>query len=282
VQNKGWDLGLGWSDEINNFTYGINFNISDVNNQVVDLLGTGPHISGASIIQEGFPISSIFGYKSDGLFQSQEEIDAAPAQIGALAPGDIRYVNQLTIDNDGDGVFDASDNVINAQDRVIIGNPFPRYMYGMNLSAGFKGFDLSVMLQGVGKRDVLATGDAIWAFQNAGKIQKWHQDYWTPENPDAAYPRLVATTSHNNFENSDFWVFNASYLRMRNLTFGYTFPDAMMESISVQRLRLYFSGQNLFTIDDMPPGWDPEIPNETLGALYPITKVFTFGVDLTF
>lgn len=282
VQNKGWDLSIGWSDEINEFTYGVNFNISDVTNRVMDLAGTGPHISGSSIIQEGYPINSIYGYKSNGFFQNTDEIANSPAQFGALAPGDIRYVNQLTVDTNEDGIPDAMDNVINANDRVIIGNPFPRYMYGANLTAGFKGFDLSLMLQGVGERDVLATGDAIWAFQNAGKIQKWHLDYWTPENPNASYPRLVATTSHNNFEISDFWVFNASYLRLRNVTLGYTFPSSMMEKISVNRLRLYFSGQNLFTIDDMPPGWDPEIPNNTVGALYPITKVFTFGLDLTF
>lgn len=282
VRNKGWDLALGWADEINDFTYGVNFNISDVKNEVVDLLGTGPHISGATIKTEGYPINSIFGYKSDGLFQTQEEINAAPTHIGAIAPGDIRYVNQLTIDTDGDGVFDTADGLINADDRVIIGDPFPRLMYGLNLTAGFKGFDLSVMLQGVGKRSVLATGDAMWAFYNAGKIQQWHTDYWTPENPDAAYPRLVATTSHNNFQTTDFWVYDASYLRMRNLTLGYTFPQAVMDNIKVNRLRLYFSGQNLFTIDNMPQGWDPEIPNGTGGDLYPITAIYSLGIDLTF
>lgn len=282
VRNTGWDLGLGWADEINEFSYGVNFNISDVKNEVVDLMGTGPHISGAQIRQEGYPINSIFGYRSAGLFQSQEEIDGSPAQIGAVSPGDIRYVNQLTIDTDGDGVKDAADNLINAEDRVVIGDPFPRYMYGMNLTAGFKGFDLSVMFQGVGQRDVLATGDAIWAFYNGGKIQEWHRDYWTPENPDASYPRLVATTSHNNFQNTDYWVYDASYLRMRNLTVGYSFPSELMQRISVNRLRLYFSGQNLLNFHNMPQGWDPEIPNETQGALYPITKVYSLGIDLTF
>lgn len=282
VQNKGWDLALGWSDEINEFNYGIDLNISDVNNKVIDLKDTGPYIYGATIIKEGYPINSIFGYQSGGLFQSQEEVDNAPTQFGAIAPGDIRYVNQLTIDADGDGINDASDNVINAEDRVIIGDPFPRLTYGMNLHANFKGFDLSVMLQGVGKRDVFATGDAVWAFQNGGKIQEWHLDYWTPENPDATYPRLVATTSHNNFQATDFWVFNAAYLRLRNLTFGYTFPQVMTEKISVSRLRLYFAGQNLVTFSKMPKGLDPQIPNGTEGSLYPIASVYSLGIDLTF
>src|SRR5690606_35073036 len=97
VQNKGWDLSLGWRDAINDFEYGVNFNISDVNNQVMDLLGAGPIISGARIRTEGQPIDAIFGYKSAGLFQSQEEIDNAPRQFVEIAPDDIRYVNLLTV-----------------------------------------------------------------------------------------------------------------------------------------------------------------------------------------
>jgi TonB-linked SusC/RagA family outer membrane protein len=282
VRNTGWDLALGWADEINDFTYGINFNISDVKNEVIDLKGTGPHISGARIIKEGYPINSIYGYEAQGLFQSQDEVDNAPTHIGAIAPGDIHYVNQITVDTDGDGVADAADDLINADDRVVIGDPFPRLMYGMNLSAGFRGFDLSVMFQGVGKRDVMATGDAVWAFYNAGKIQKWHTDYWTPENPDASFPRLVATTSHNNFQDTDYWVYDASYLRVRNLTFGYTFPQPMMDNIDVNRLRLYFSGQNLLTMDNMPAGWDPEIPNDRTGDVFPITAIYSLGIDLSF
>ena len=282
VRNTGWDLALGWQDEVGDFRYGINMNVSDVKNEVVDLLGAGPFISGNSIIQEGDPINALFGFQSDGYFQNQEDVDNAPTQFGALAPGDIRYTNQLTVDTNGDGIPDQADEVINADDRVIIGDPFPRMTYGLNLFAGFKGFDLTVFFQGVGQRDLLLRGDAVWAFQNAGKIQEWHLDYWTPDNPNASHPRLVATTSHNNYETSDFWVWNAAYLRLRNLTFGYTFPQTVMDNIFVDNLRVYFSGQNLLTVDNMAPGWDPEIPNNTTGALYPITKVFTFGVDVTF
>ncbi|MEQ9441353.1 MAG: TonB-dependent receptor [Cyclobacteriaceae bacterium] len=282
VRNQGWDLALGWQDEVGSFNYYVNLNVSDVKNEVTDLLGAGPFINGNSIIQEGEPINAIYGYQSNGYFQTQEEIDNSPTQFGALAPGDIKYVNQQTVDSNGDGIPDEADAVVNADDRIVIGDPFPRMTYGLNLGAGYKGFDLSIFIQGVGKRDVYLQGDAIWAFQNAGKIQEWHQDYWTPDNPNAAYPRLVATTSHNNYETSNFWLWDAAYARLRNLTFGYTFPQAMMDDIFVDKLRIYFSGQNLLTLDDMAPGWDPETPNNTTGALYPITKVFTFGVDLTF
>lgn len=283
VRNTGWDLSVGWRDNIGEFSYSADFNISDVQNKVIDLVGTGPYINaGNSIIREGFPINSIYGYQSNGYFQDQDEIANAPGQFGALAPGDIRYINQLTIDTDGDGVPDAADDMVNAEDKVIIGDPFPRYSYGLQLSAAFKGFDLSAFVQGVGKRDVLLREDVVWAFYNAGKIQSWHTDFWTPENPDASYPRLVATTSHNNFEDSDFWVWNASYLRLRNVTFGYTLPGGVVDNTFIDRLRLYFSGQNLFTIDKMPDGLDPDIPNRAIGDNYPITSTYIFGLDLTF
>lgn len=284
VRNTGWDLGLGWADEINEFTYGVNFNISDVKNEVIDLKGTGPIINGSRINTEGYPINSIYGYQSMGLFQSQGEIDDAPTHIGAIAPGDIRYVDQLTEDTNGDGIPDAADGQINAGgDRTIIGDPFPRLMYGMNLTAGYKGFDISVMLQGVGKRDVLMGGDAVWAFFNAGNIQEWHTDFWTPENPGATFPRLVSgVTSHNNYQVTDYWMYDASYLRLRNLTVGYTLPQGITDKIKANRLRVYFSGQNLVTLDNMPAGWDPEVPNETRGVLFPIPQIYSLGVDLTF
>ncbi|MDF9795430.1 TonB-linked SusC/RagA family outer membrane protein [Catalinimonas alkaloidigena] len=282
VKNAGWDLGLGWRNNAGEFSYSINANVSNVINEVTDLVGTGPYISGSSIIREGDPINSIYGYQSISYFQTQEEIDNAPQQFGALAPGDIRYVNMLTEDTNGDGVPDEVDDAINSEDRVIIGNPFPRLTYGLNISLDYKGFDLSVFAQGVGKKDLYLSGDAVWAFQNAGKIQDWHLDYWTPENPDAAHPRLVATTSHNNYETSDFWVWNASYLRLRNLTLGYTFSDQVIQNDFLDNLRVYFSGQNLFTIDNMPQGIDPEAPNGTAGAAYPITSVYTFGLNLNF
>ncbi len=282
VRNTGWDLSLGWKDKIGEFTYSADFNVSDVRNKVIDLVGTGPYIDGFSINREGDPINSIYGYRSVGFFQDQGEVERAPVQIGVLAPGDIRYENQLTIDADGDGVADAADELINSEDRVLIGNPFPRFSYGFRLFAGFKGFDVSAFLQGVGKRDVFLRGDAVWAFQNFGNVQQWHLDYWTPDNPDAAYPRLVATTSHNNFETSDFWVWDASYLRLRNLTVGYTLPGKVLDNIFADRVRLYFSGQNLFTFDDMPTGIDPDAPNGTTGAMYPVTSTYTFGIDFTF
>jgi TonB-linked SusC/RagA family outer membrane protein len=273
VENTGWELSLGYNDAIGgDFTYDASFNISDINNEVTDLRGAGPFISGSSIIREGDPINSIYGLEADGLFDSQEEIDNHATQPGQIAPGDIRYVDQ---NNDGS---------INADDRVIIGNPFPNYSYGFDVSATYRGFDVSAFFQGVGSQDVLLQGDAVWALSNAGKVTTWQADqFWTEGDPDDDYPRLTQTTSHNNFQASSYWVYDASYLRLRNLQVGYTIPNRWANAISARQLRVYFVGQNLFTVlDNMPPGLDPNVPNSTPGAFFPIQKLYSIGVNLSF
>src|SRR5699024_5533854 len=121
----------------------------------------------------------------------------------------------------------------------------------------------------VGKADVLLNNDAAWAFYNAGKIKTWQLDSWTPDNPNATYPRLIAERTHNNYENSSFWVYNAAYLRIKNLQIGYTFPERILNVLPFQHLRIYATGDNLFTWHKMPQGWDPERPNGN-ATIYPI------------
>ena len=284
VENRGWDLSLNWQDRVSEFDYGIKFNLSDVKNEVAYLGGTQEIIANNSIIKIGHPIYSIYGYETEGIFQTPEEIENAPAQFGSLQPGNIRYKDQLTVDTDGDGVMDAGDGVINADDRVIIGDQFPRFTYGINLNAGYKGFDLGIDLQGVGKRDILLGGDLVFPLFNAGKIQKWHvQECWSPENTNAKFPILAATSfGSNDIQASDTWVFNGSYLRVRNITLGYTLPKQLLSKIFIKNLRVYFSGQNLLTFDKLPKGIDPLVPNDSQGAIYPIAKSYTFGIDLSF
>lgn len=267
VRNKGWDLSLEYRNQAGEFSYNINFNLSDVRNEVMDLKGTGPFINGYEIIREGYPINSIFGYEVDGFFDSSEEIANSALQAGNIVPGDLRYKDLK------------QDNIINADDRSIIGDPFPRFSYGLNLSANYKGFDFSVFFQGVGKQDIYLQGDAGWAFLNAGSMQEWHKDFWTPENLDATYPRLSTGSAGNNFQPSAFWVYGAQYMRLRNLTLGYTVPLKK----SIKKLRVYASGQNLFTVfDDLPKGWDPMTPNGTAGQLYPVVTSYNAGVNVTF
>jgi TonB-linked SusC/RagA family outer membrane protein len=285
VENTGWEAQLEYNDNIgSDFTYSASFNVSSVNNKVTDLKGAGPFINGNTIVKEGSPINSIYGYEADGLFHSQGEIDNHATQTGQIAPGDIKYVDQPTIDTDGDGISDDTDGVINADDRVVIGNPFPDFNYGINLSGNYKNLDISVLFQGVGSRDVFLQQDAVWALYNAGKVTKWQADqYWTPEQPDNDYPRLTTTTAHNNFETSSYWVYDASYIRLRNLQIGYTIPTNWSNKISAKGLRVYFVGQNLLTLfDNMPPGIDPNIPNSTVGSYFPIQKLYSVGIDINF
>lgn len=284
VENRGWDLLVGWQDVINDFNYNVRVIASNFENEVTNLADVGPIISGNSIIQVGQPINSIYTYETQGIFQTQAEIDEAPSQFGSLQPGNLRYKDQLTVDTNGDGIPDEADGVINPDDRVIVGNPFPKMSYAFDLGAQWKGFDLSVAFQGVGKRDILLGGDAVWALYNAGKIQEWHiEESWTLENPEAKFPIVSPTSSgSNDIKPSSTWVFDGSYFRLRNVNFGYSLPESVLSNSFVNYLRVYFSGMNLITWSKLPAGIDPLVPNGTSGGYYPIVSSYTFGLEVKF
>lgn len=270
VRNKGWDFSLRYHSAPKAFKYDIGLNISDVRNRVIDLKGAGPIISGFRVIEEGMPINTLYGYRALGLFRDQDQVDEHPRQsFTNYGPGDIIYE-----DVNGDGV-------VNTEDRTAIGNEIPRYTFGLNLNGSYKGFDFSAVIQGVGKRDAIFTGDAVWAMHSNGKMQKWHLDHWTPENLDAAYPRLISETTHNNFMKSSWWVYSGAYARLKNVQIGYTFPQSWTGNGVVKNLRVYTTGDNIFTLHKMPKGWDPETRSGN-ADIYPISSTFLFGVNLTF
>ena len=279
VKNTGIDILLGWHESAREFTYSIDLNFSTVKNEVTNLAGLASIIADNSIIQVGSPIGSIYGLEAIGIFQTAEEILAAPTHFGTVIPGNVRYKDQLTVDSDADGIKDAADGKINGDDRVIIGNPFPTMSFGLNLGAGYKGFDLSVSLVGVGKRDLLLPGYLGFPFQ--GKIQEWTlTECWSPTNTGAKYP-LIEHIRNNDSQISSMWVNDASYLRVRNISLGYTLPQAWLKN-AASGLRVYFSGQNLFTFDKLHDGIDPLTPNGTDGSLFPISSVYTFGLEVQF
>jgi hypothetical protein len=269
VKNTGWDLAITYRDQSEDFHYSIGFNLSDVRNEITSLKGTGPYIGTYTVDMEGYSIDALYGYRASGIFQTADQVEKSPAQFGNVAPGDIIYK-----DVNGDGV-------INADDRVVMGSQVPRLTFGLNLALSYKGFDFSMLVQGVGKKSVFLYKDAVWAFYNGGKIQDWQLDYWTPDHPDAKYPRLIAETNHNNFQNSSFWVFNSAYGRLKNLVLGYSVPQTVLQKTFIDKLRVYVSGQNMFTLDHMPQGWDPERPSGT-ASVYPISSTYVFGLNLTF
>lgn len=270
VQNRGWELELGWNDKINDFSYGINFNLSNNKNEVKDLAGTGPWIDGIKYTAEGLPINSIYGYEALGFFQSEGEIANSPFQNVKNKPGDIKYKNQ----ND--------DEKIDGDDRVVIGDPNPHYLYGIRLNAAWKGFDISMLFQGVGQKDYIMSGPGIQPLTDNGKgpIFEHQTDYWTEDNRNAQYPRLLESNQGSfNYSCSDFWKINAGYFRMKNLQIGYNFSNKLLKKSGFSNLRLFFSASNLFTIDDFVPGYDPETSN---AYTYPLARTYSFGLNVQF
>jgi TonB-linked SusC/RagA family outer membrane protein len=270
VSNKGWDLAIGWSDRLNDFSYGISFMISDVKNEILDLRGV--NMTGLTVNREGYPINSLYGYEAIG-YISPDDYDENgnykyATQFGNFGPGDIKYKNQ----ND--------DNVINNEDEVIIGSTIPRYTYSIDLNANWKGIDFSMFWQGVGKADGLLYRQATMPFYWGATALEIHKDRWSINNQDAEFPRM-AFNEPNNEQNSSFWVKDASYLRLKNLTLGYTLPDNVSNKIRFSKLRIYATGQNLLTFDNFWDGYDPEAPVGA-GSYYPQVKVYTIGFDITF
>ncbi|MCE5180072.1 MAG: TonB-dependent receptor [Porphyromonadaceae bacterium] len=282
VRNTGWDLSLTHFNTVNDFKYDVTFALSDVKNEIIDLKGTGPYIGTYTIRMEGQPIDAFYGFKSDGLFQTPDEVAEHATQFGGLvAPGDVKYVDQITVDTDGDGIADTGDGVITAAgDRVVLGSSIPRYTFSLNLNASYKGFDVSMFFQGVGKANGFRHESGVWAFYVGSTAVKRHLDRWTPDNTDASYPRLTFNYP-NNEQISDYWMLDAAYLRMKNLQLGYSLPSSLLEKSFIEHCRIYFSAQNLFTIDNFLDGFDVEAPNGSSG-FYPMVKTFTFGINLKF
>lgn len=281
MRNQGWELSLEWNDRVGNVSYSARFNISDVHNKVLDLYGN-EYKSGNTWTMEGQPYGQYYGYQALGYFQSQEEIDAknpdgtyVNAVYGERAnirPGFIKYA-----DVNGDGV-------INGDDRVKIGDPLAHLGFGLNLSAMWKGFDLTVFFQGVGKKDIAYTGGGARPLYGNSTIYEHQLDTWTPENPNAKYPLLIndinASSQNNLF--SSFWVKSAAYCRLKNLVLGYTIPQNLTRKAQIERVRIYATAQNLFTIrgDSFYKGFDPET---TAGSsCYPINKTYLVGLQVEF
>lgn len=266
VENRGWDVSLGYNNQIGDFLYNVTVNVSDVKNKVLDMKGVAR--TGLQVNHEGYPINSLYGYEAIGLFESEEDVNNHATQFGNLAPGDIKYKDQ-----NGDGM-------INSEDEIIMGSHLPRYSYSGNIDLAYKGLDFSLFLQGVGKGVGYLYGQGIMPFYEGGTVQEQHKDRWTPDNTDAVFPRL-AFNETNNIQNSTFWMKNAAYLRVKNVQLGYTVPLSANVKTHIKSLRVYASGQNLFTFDKFWEGYDPEGPIGN-GSWYPQMKVYSIGLNVKF
>ena len=272
VENKGWDLSISHNNTIGKFYYKVTGILSDVQNKITNLGGLAPQVSGVHVKQVGDPIDALYGYVSEGLFSSFTEARAYPvAQFGKLQGGDIRY-------KDMDG-----DKKITGSDRVVLGNPIPRYTYSLDVYTSYKGFDFSMFMQGVGKRDGYVSGWLAYPFANASTLLEQHLDRWyeSNPNPNAAYPRLSINQQSNNTQSSSFWQVSAAYFRLKNIQVGYSLPSQLLKNKSISSVRFYANGTNLFTVSKMPLGMDPESP-ESVQNSYPLISTYTFGVEVKF
>jgi TonB-linked SusC/RagA family outer membrane protein len=276
VQNKGWEFQVGFKDSRKgNFHYNLNANLSINTNLVTDLKGTGPYISGTDIdpryiIQTGLPINTLWGYKTDGLFQSQAEIASYPTLQANTKPGDVKYV-----DLNRDGKIDAND-------MTAIGNTFPKYTFGLNSDFSYKNFSLNILFQGAAKVDTRLSGPIAEMGINEGFTSEVFTDnYWTPTHTDARFPR-IAKGDLRNVATSDRLVIDGSYLRLKNVQLSYTLPEGVTKRLHLARITAYVSATNLLTFSKLNE-WnlDPETPPGRINY-YPQISLRTIGLNVQF
>ena len=281
VKNTGLESKITWKDKFGQVEYTISVLGSTVSNKVLKIGGSsgidsvlygGALSNGKRTTQSrvGLPIGAFFGYKTNGVFQSTDELNAYP-HLSTAVPGDLRFVE---VNNDGK---------IDGNDRTYIGSPIPKFLLGLNLEADYKGFDFSVDIQGV-------YGNKIF---NAKEVVRpdpynWEQHVlgaWTGQGTSNTEPR--ATYGGNNYEPSDKFVQDGSFTRLRNVTLGYTLPSAITKKIAINQLRIYIKGSNIYTLAKFT-GYTPEIgsldvlSNGIDYGTYPVTSVYSFGINLTF
>ncbi|MBD8487352.1 TonB-dependent receptor [Echinicola sp. CAU 1574] len=281
VENKGWEFQVGYKNYDNALKYSINFNMADVKNKVLDLEGTGPYTIGNTRIDEGYEMNYLFGYETDGLLTQQDFESGYPTISSLSQPGDIKYIDQLTVDTNGDGIPDQADGLINASDYKMIGSTIPRYTYGTNINLNWKNFDFNLQLQGVLDQDFKMEGAFIENVSWFGFALEQGTDYWTEDNPDARFPRPEKQNSRN-IGSSDWWVINGAYLRVKNLQLGYNIPLEIIDKIGIGKMRVYVGGTNLLTFSKLNDwGVDAEAPAGR--ALYhPPLKTYVFGLNMNF
>lgn len=289
MKNKGWEVTLNYYLKTGDFSHNFSVNVGDTKNKITKLVGGRElrSVGGYFLLKEvGLPFNSYYGYKTDGHFPTMEEIQTAalPSGISAsdLRPGDLKYV-----DRNGDGLIDE-------KDRFVLGNGFPRYTFGFTYGVDWKGFDFSMFLQGVGKRDMMVRGELIEPYhENYSYTIYQHQlDYWTETNTGAKYPRLTAVGSpahSNNFMGSQLNKLNGKYLRLKNIQLGYTLPKNIAQKLSLSKVHAYVNAQNLFTLSKN--SWiDPESSefNSNMGGdansarNYPVLRYYGFGLNIEF
>ncbi|MGL4851171.1 MAG: TonB-dependent receptor [Phocaeicola sp.] len=302
MRNRGWELSLLYKGKINsNIDYSVGFMLSDATSEVTryeNPTGTNP----LNNWYEGKSVGEIWGYRSSGLIQTQAEADEYNANYDLSylsgqkwTPGDVKY---LDLNNDGK-VNNGSNTLDDMGDMVIIGNTTPRYQYSVNGGISWKGLSLSLILQGVGKRDWSPSSGTVYFWGSGAYAQvtvfKEHLDYWTENNPDAYYPKpytagagAIGSFRNKTSQVSDRYIQNAAYCRLKNLTLSYTLPHSIINKAGLNKVQMFFSGENLLTFTKLASMFDPEAIytsngyTSESGKNYPMNRVVSFGVIVNY
>ncbi|MGL5620189.1 MAG: SusC/RagA family TonB-linked outer membrane protein, partial [Tannerellaceae bacterium] len=305
LKTKGWEVSLTWKDRIgSDFNYSASLNLYDSKSEITDYYNpTGLLTSDNKLaLRNGMKYGEIWGYETDR-FLNDDDFNpdgSVKKEIALLQnqknvyPGDILYKDQ-----NGDGFISVGDNTeTNPGDQVVIGNSSFRFQYGITGSMQYKNIDCSFLFTGVGKRDLW-----INLFPHQGEyvkgIDTYMTDHWTPENPNAFYPRISAKNpTAGNTQRQSKYLSDASYLRLKNITIGYNIPKNTCEKLYISSLRIFVSGENLLTFHHLPKGYMPDAFDTSVGGLninsspvgdsysgnitYPLMRQFSFGVNLSF
>ncbi len=279
LKTWGWELSAGWRDNIGAFSYWVNANIGDNQNKVLSYNGQTAISAGANNPIEGYPINTLFGYDAIGYFQSADEVNKYPKFSTAVGPGDIKYR-----DVNGDGKINAGlGRAADKGDLVELGNTNPRYTYGFDFGFSYKGFDFSALFQGVGQRKLFVDPTTLYPYTSSWIMpMDYNTDYWTPERPNAKFPRLFIGGAQNTVRSSH-WLMNGAYLRLKNVQLGYNLPANLISKAKLSAAKIYVGGQDLWEINNMwiKNAFDPETPSNATWQ-YPFFRTFMVGLNLTF
>lgn len=286
LEVKGWEVSLGWQDHAGQVNYSVKLSISDSKNCIVEKGGSDTFALGLNETRKGYPMNSYFGYAFDGIIQNEQDLEAYKKRFanGGI-PGNLRVGDAKYKDLDGDGMLSLYGNGKPRQgDAQYLGDQNPRYNFGFNFNVEYKGFDFGIFLQGVGKRTVFLEGDASRPFSNwwTEPLEYWYGKTWTPERTNAQFPAITLDAGRGayNYYTSENTKFNAAYLRLKNIQLGYTIPSMLTTKINLEKVRFYFSGEDVFEVHNVPGGYDPE--NGGYYSSYPFSRLFSLGVNLVF
>ena len=288
MENGGIDLSLGTNQRFaNGIRLNASFNFSYAKNKLIQTFENSSTYNNPNRRLTGRSLNTQFGLKALGFYQQDDfnsdgtlKSGEPMPTYGPIAPGDIKYAD-LAGAPDANGKPTGPDGKININDYTVIGYPlFPQITFGLNTTLSWKGIDLYMLWQGAGNSTYYVLDELASPFFNGAKIASYQLDYWTPENPDAKFPRLTPAVITNNAQTSSFWTRNGTYLRLKTIELGYTLPPAIMNAIKLQSVRVFVSGQNVLTFS-AESYIDPEIGNNR-ARYYFQQKTYTVGLNVGF